>query len=79
MAKIFIYPATSLILTDMVTRFGHTPLSFCDSCPGTHPDRRTRISTAPDHPGRAKKRAPVGSRRSPERGAGAHGALWSDD
>ena len=26
MAKIFIYPATSLILSDMVTRFGHTPL-----------------------------------------------------
>jgi putative methanogenesis marker protein 5 len=27
MAKVFIYPATSLILSDMVTRFGHTPLS----------------------------------------------------
>jgi putative methanogenesis marker protein 5 len=27
MAKILIYPATSLILSDMVTRFGHTPLS----------------------------------------------------
>ena len=26
MAKIFIYPTTSLILSDMVTRFGHTPL-----------------------------------------------------
>lgn len=26
MAKVFIYPATSLILSDMVTRFGHTPL-----------------------------------------------------
>lgn len=26
MAKIFIYPATSLILSDMVTRFGHTAL-----------------------------------------------------
>jgi putative methanogenesis marker protein 5 len=26
MAKIFIYPATSLILSDMVTRFGHKPL-----------------------------------------------------
>ncbi len=23
MAKIFIYPATSLILSDLVTRFGH--------------------------------------------------------
>ena len=26
MAKVFIYPATSLILSDMVTRFGRTPL-----------------------------------------------------
>jgi putative methanogenesis marker protein 5 len=26
MAKIFIYPTTSLILSDMVTRLGHTPL-----------------------------------------------------
>ncbi len=26
MAKIFIYPATSLILSDLVTRFGHKPL-----------------------------------------------------
>ena len=26
MAKVFIYPATSLILSDMVTRFGHKPL-----------------------------------------------------
>jgi putative methanogenesis marker protein 5 len=27
MAKVFIYPATSLILSDLVARFGHTPLS----------------------------------------------------
>jgi putative methanogenesis marker protein 5 len=27
MAKVFIYPATSLILTDLVRRYGHTPLS----------------------------------------------------
>ena len=27
MAKVLIYPATSLILSDMVTRFGHIPLS----------------------------------------------------
>jgi putative methanogenesis marker protein 5 len=27
MAKVFIYPATSLILSDMVSRYGHTPLS----------------------------------------------------
>jgi putative methanogenesis marker protein 5 len=27
MAKIFIYPATSLILSDLVARYGHTPLS----------------------------------------------------
>jgi putative methanogenesis marker protein 5 len=27
MAKVFIYPATSLILSDMVARFGHIPLS----------------------------------------------------
>ena len=26
MAKVFIYPATSLILSDMVARYGHTPL-----------------------------------------------------
>jgi len=26
MVKIFIYPATSLILSDLVARFGHTPL-----------------------------------------------------
>ncbi len=26
MVKVFIYPATSLILSDMVARFGHTPL-----------------------------------------------------
>jgi len=27
MAKVFIYPATSLILSDLLARFGHTPLS----------------------------------------------------
>jgi len=27
MAKVFIYPATSLILSDLVSRYGHTPLS----------------------------------------------------
>jgi putative methanogenesis marker protein 5 len=27
MAKIFIYPSTSLILSDLVSRYGHTPLS----------------------------------------------------
>jgi putative methanogenesis marker protein 5 len=27
MAKVFIYPTTSLILSDLVERFGHTPLS----------------------------------------------------
>jgi putative methanogenesis marker protein 5 len=27
MAKVFIYPATSLILSDLVARYGHTPLS----------------------------------------------------
>lgn len=27
MAKVFIYPATSLILSDLVARFGHIPLS----------------------------------------------------
>lgn len=26
MAKVFIYPATSLMLSDLVARFGHTPL-----------------------------------------------------
>ena len=39
MAKVFIYPATSLILTDMVTRFGHTPLSSAVAI-------RERIQTA---------------------------------
>jgi len=27
MAKVFIYPSTSLILADLVSRYGHTPLS----------------------------------------------------
>jgi putative methanogenesis marker protein 5 len=27
MVKVFIYPATSLILSDMMARYGHTPLS----------------------------------------------------
>ena len=27
MAKVFIYPSTSLILADLVARYGHTPLS----------------------------------------------------
>ena len=31
MAKVFIYPATSLILSDLVARFGHTPLSAAQS------------------------------------------------
>ncbi len=39
MVKIFIYPATSLILSDMVARFGHTPL-------GSALAIRERIQTA---------------------------------
>lgn len=39
MAKVFIYPATSLILSDMVTRFGHTPLGSAIAI-------RERIQTA---------------------------------
>ncbi len=39
MAKIFIYPATSLILSDMVARYGHTPLSSAVAI-------RERIQTA---------------------------------
>ena len=39
MAKVFIYPATSLILSDLVARFGHTPL-------GTALSIRERIQTA---------------------------------
>jgi putative methanogenesis marker protein 5 len=39
MAKVFIYPATSLILSDMVARFGHTPLSSATAI-------RERIQTA---------------------------------
>ena len=39
MAKIFIYPSTSLILSDMVARYGHTPLSSATAI-------RERIQTA---------------------------------
>jgi putative methanogenesis marker protein 5 len=39
MAKVFIYPSTSLILSDMVSRFGHTPLSSAVAI-------RERIQTA---------------------------------
>jgi len=39
MVKVFIYPATSLILSDMVARYGHTPLSSATAI-------RERIQTA---------------------------------
>jgi putative methanogenesis marker protein 5 len=39
MAKVFIYPATSLILSDLVERWGHTPLSSAIAI-------RERIQTA---------------------------------
>jgi putative methanogenesis marker protein 5 len=39
MAKVFIYPATSLILSDLVSRYGHTPLSSAIAI-------RERIQTA---------------------------------
>ena len=39
MAKIFIYPGTSLILSDLVARFGHTPLGAAMAI-------RERIQTA---------------------------------
>jgi putative methanogenesis marker protein 5 len=39
MAKVFIYPATSLILSDLVSRYGHTPLSAAVAV-------RERIQTA---------------------------------
>ncbi|MDD3573673.1 methanogenesis marker 5 protein [Methanospirillum sp.] len=39
MAEVFIYPATSLILSDLVARFGHKPL-------GTALSIRERIQTA---------------------------------
>ena len=39
MAKVFIYPATSLILSDLVERWGHTPLSSATAI-------RERIQTA---------------------------------
>lgn len=39
MAKVFIFPATSLILSDLVARFGHKPL-------GTALSVRERIQTA---------------------------------
>ena len=62
MAKVFIYPATSLILSDMVSRFGHTPLSSAVAI-------RERIQTAglesaplqitPDEPKKGLKWAAV--------------------
>jgi len=62
MANIFIYPATSLILSDMVSRFGHTPLSSAVAI-------RERIQTAglesaplqitPDEPKKGLKWAAV--------------------
>ena len=39
MVKVFIYPATSLILSDLVARYGHTPLSSAVAI-------RERIQTA---------------------------------
>ncbi len=39
MAKIFIYPTTSLILSDLVARYGHTPLSSATAV-------RERVQTA---------------------------------
>jgi putative methanogenesis marker protein 5 len=39
MAKVFIYPGTSLILSDLVARYGHTPLSSAIAI-------RERIQTA---------------------------------
>jgi len=39
MAKVFIYPATSLILSDLIERWGHTPLSSAIAV-------RERIQTA---------------------------------
>ena len=39
MAKVYIYPSTSLILSDMVARYGHTPLSSASAI-------RERIQTA---------------------------------
>jgi putative methanogenesis marker protein 5 len=39
MAKVFIYPSTSLILSDLVARYGHTPLSSAVAI-------RERIQTA---------------------------------
>jgi putative methanogenesis marker protein 5 len=39
MVKVFIYPATSLILADLVARYGHTPLSSATAV-------RERIQTA---------------------------------
>ncbi len=79
MAKVFIYPATSLILSDMVSRFGHTPLSSAVAI-------RERIQTAglespplqitPEEPKKGLRWAAV---EVPSRSAGSHGALWSDD
>jgi len=72
MAKVFIYPATSLILSDLVARYGHTPLSSAVAI-------RERVQTAglesvplqitPEEP---KK----GSAGLPSRSQAACGAGW---
>ncbi len=79
MAKVFIYPATSLILSDMVARFGHTPLSSATAI-------RERIQTAglespplqitPEEP---KKGTEVGCSRSACRCSWSHVTVWADD
>ena len=68
MAKVFIYPATSLILSDLVARHGHTPLSSAVAV-------RERIQTALDsYDGKNGVFAGVGGDGGALGGAGGNGA-----
>ena len=60
MAKVFIYPATSLILSDMVTRFGHTPLGSAIAIRERIQTPGLESSPLQITPGGTKKRAPLG-------------------
>jgi len=62
MAKVFIYPATSLILSDLVARFGHEPLGAASvSGSGYRPPASTPppLQITPEEPKRGLKYAAV--------------------
>jgi putative methanogenesis marker protein 5 len=79
MAKVFIYPTTSLILSDLVARYGHTPLSSATAI-------RERVQTAgiesvplqitPEEPKKGLRWAAV---EVPSGVRGQDGALRPDD